>query len=112
MISKNQIEIDLKSNDKEEVLKTLLYLTFNIDDFEWAQKMCLLIIGTSADEDIIGLAITCIGHIARIYKKIDTTLVIPVLERKHQDIRFSGRVEDTLDDITIFVKNNNLTIET
>ncbi|WP_040364023.1 hypothetical protein [Commensalibacter intestini] len=107
MISKNQIEINLKSNDKNQVLKTLLYLTFNIDDFKWAQKMCLDTINTSADEDVIGLAITCIGHIARIYKKIDTALVTPVLERKRQDIRFSGRVEDALDDITIFVKNNS-----
>ncbi len=50
-----------------------------------------------------GLAMTCIGHVARMHKVIDKSLVIPVLFEKLKHSTLSGRVQDALDDIDIFI---------
>lgn len=101
--SKEEIEKILASNDVEKVTKALLYLTFNIDDFDWVQNTILRMVAND-EEDISGLAMTCLGHLARIYAKIDKGKVIPCLVLKANDERFKGRVEDALDDIHMFVK--------
>lgn len=102
--SKKDVEAILKSsNDVGKVTEALLYLTFNIADFDWAQDTLLKMV-SSPQEDISGLAITCLGHLARIYSKIDRDKVIPCLKRKAQDRHFEGRVSDALDDIKLFAK--------
>ncbi|WP_271839124.1 hypothetical protein [Commensalibacter communis] len=42
--------------------------------------MCLDIINMHEDEDIVGLSITCIGHIARMYEKVNMALITSILE--------------------------------
>ncbi|ORF43786.1 hypothetical protein [Gilliamella apicola] len=101
--SKENIEKILESNDVEKVTDALLYLTFNIDDFDWVQDTILRMI-SNLEEDISGLAITCVGHLARIYSKIDKDKIIPCLQLKAKDKRFEGRVGDALDDINMFAK--------
>lgn len=99
--SKKQLQNRLNSQDKKIATDALLYLTFNIDDFDWVQDICIEMVDNK-DEDISGLAITCIGHLAKIYSKIDRKKVLPVLSEKAKDNRFTGRVEDALDDIEMF----------
>ncbi|MFP1787663.1 hypothetical protein [Lonsdalea quercina] len=99
--SKREIELLLKTDDKEQVTNALLYLTFNISDVPWVLDKIIEMI-QSDDEDICGLAITCIGHIARIYGKINKEKVMPVLKRKAKQSKYSGRVEDAIDDINMF----------
>jgi len=96
-----ELENILKSEDIEKVTNALLYITFNVDDFDWVQEMCINMVNHK-DEDVSGLAITCLGHIARIHSKISRKKVIPVLEEKAKDSKFTGRVEDAMDDIDIF----------
>lgn len=92
------------SHEPEIINNTLLYITFNIDDIDWVEDCCLSLIDND-NEDISGLAITCLGHIARIHSKINKQKVIPVLIEKQKSFNLSGRVEDALDDINIFTKN-------
>ena len=50
--SKENIEKILESNDVEKVTDALLYLTFNIDDFDWVQDTILRMI-SNPEEDIV-----------------------------------------------------------
>ncbi|WUR12178.1 hypothetical protein E7V67_021115 [[Empedobacter] haloabium] len=101
---KDEIETLLKSSDSNVVIDALMYLCFNINDPDWAQEKCLDAIENGMNEDIRGLGITCIGHIARMHGKIDRQKVMPALERKLKDSALSGRAQDAMDDIETFVK--------
>jgi hypothetical protein len=81
-----------------------MYLCFNINGPDWIQDRCVEAIEHGENDDIKGLGITCIGHVARMYGKVDKTKVIPLLERKLQDGSLGGRAQDALDDIDTFVK--------
>lgn len=99
-LSKSDMSSIFKSGNKKNITDLLLYITFNIDDFEWVQEQCIKMIA-SKDEDISGLAITCIGHIARIYSKISANSLV-ALRKKRNDTQLGGRVQDALDDIETF----------
>jgi hypothetical protein len=102
--SKEELEVQLKSTNHNVVIDALMYLCFNIDDPDWIQDKCVEAIERGKNDDIRGLGITCIGHVARMYAKVDKEKVIPVLEGKLRDNSLSGRAQDALDDIETFVK--------
>lgn len=102
--SKEELETLLTSSDSNVVIDALMYLCFNINDPDWIQDKCIEAIENGSNDDIRGLGITCIGHVARMYAKIDKEKVMPVLERKLHDESLSGRAQDALDDIDVFVK--------
>ena len=92
----------LKSDDASLVTKTLLYITFHHPNDRWVQDICLLLLDNE-NADIKGLAITCLGHLARIHKRLDTKKVFAILEDKKDDEALKGRIEDAIEDITLFV---------
>ncbi|MBR8220261.1 hypothetical protein [Burkholderia ambifaria] len=102
--SKEELEILLRSVDSNVVVDALMYLCFNINDPDWIQDKCIEAIEGGMNEDIKGLGITCIGHVARMYAKVNKDKVLPVLERKLKDDSLAGRAQDALDDIDTFVK--------
>ena len=102
--SKSDLEKLLKSENKKEIIDFLLYIGINETDAEWAQDVCISF-SSHKDEDISGLAITCIGHSARINRATNKERVISFLKEKLNDPRLSGRAQDAIDDIDIFVKD-------
>jgi hypothetical protein len=101
--SKEQIEVMLLSEDAAVATDALLYLCFNIDDPEWVQLKCVEAIQNHRSDDVRGLALTCIGHVARMHKVIDKPLVMPVLLENLKYKTLSGRAQDALDDIDTFI---------
>lgn len=101
---KEEIEDFLKSTDSDVVINALMYLCFNIRDPDWVQDKCIDAIEKGMNNDIRGLGITCIGHVARIYAKVNTEKVIPILKSTLSDSSLAGRAQDALDDIDTFVK--------
>ena len=53
---------------------------------------------------VTGLAVTSLGHIARIHRQLDLDKVLPVLEKLRSDPEIGGRVEDALDDIRKYLE--------
>ncbi|MEN5032579.1 hypothetical protein [Pseudomonas sp. Ps21-P2] len=101
--NKQKLEAMLRSEDMTVATDGLLYLCFNIDDPEWIQIKCIDVIENHRNDDVRGLAMTCIGHVARMHKVIDKSLVIPVLFEKLKHSTLSGRAQDALDDIDVFI---------
>ncbi|WP_321840118.1 hypothetical protein [Paraburkholderia bannensis] len=102
--SKEELEIQLNSADKDVAIDALMYLCFNIADPEWIQGKCIEAIENGKDEDVRGLGITCIGHVARMHSQINRGKLMPVLEKCLKDPTLSGRAEDALQDIEMFIK--------
>ncbi|MCH9296900.1 hypothetical protein QM637_22185 [Pantoea allii] len=100
---KLRLEKILGSDDLVKMSDTLLFIAHNISDIEWAEKEFMKK-ADHYDEDISGLAITCLGHLARIQGKIDKKIVIPFLKEKMKSDNpiIASRAEDALDDINMF----------
>lgn len=98
----DEIEKKLKSKDSTLVINTLLEITFHNQNWEWVQDLCIELL-ENENTDIKGLAVTCIGHIARIHGVIDKEKVLKAFESKKHDDTICGRIQDTIDDINVFV---------
>lgn len=99
----NELIQKLSSRDNKEVCQGLLSMVFYEADWKWAQDQCLCFLEHS-DVEISGMAATCLGHIARIHRTLDRKLVETALSKHLKDQRISGLIQDTLDDIIIFIK--------
>jgi len=97
-------ELSLLQSDKNEIsTRALLAITFNDTDWQWAQDLCLDLINHT-NNNISYLAVTCLGHIARIHGKIDKEKVFDAFQLKMSDKEIVGRIEDAISDINMFVK--------
>ncbi len=104
-ITKEAIRI-LHSENVKSATEILLYLSFNFDDWRLVQNECIsLIEDEKLKEDIRRLAVTCLGHLARIHSTIDKEKVVPFLRLyMKQDKQIGGTIADTLEDIELFTK--------
>jgi hypothetical protein len=83
----------------------LLNLTYNEGDRRWLQAFLIECIEADLDDQVRALAITCIGHIARIDRWVDPVLV-GKLHGLEGDSKFAGIAEDALDDIASFASGH------
>ncbi len=101
-ISREQASIAFASNNVEAICDALIRITYHDPDWRWVQEQCIRF-AEFPDADVRGLAVTCLGHLARIHRKLNLEEVLPVLESLLKDPDVAPRVLDTLDDIKIFL---------
>lgn len=101
-IDRNTAVRMLASNNAAFIADALLRSTFYDKDWHWVQQQCLSLLDHPSTE-LKGLAITCLGHLARIHRKLDLELIMEKLEplRSYKDL--SGRIDDLIDDVEIFI---------
>jgi hypothetical protein len=92
----------LAANDIAGITDELLGLTNHDPDWRWVQEQSLALLD-HPDQDVRGLAVTCLGHLARIHRALDLDRVIPALRQRSADPAIAERIEDTMDDIETFV---------
>lgn len=108
-VERNQDFIDLINSDNhEDVAKGLLALSLNADDHEFVQEI-LLRYCSHENPNIRGIAILGFGHMARIHRSINLSIVIPIIEEalKDESIFVKGHALSALDDINMFIINDN-----
>ncbi|MBF0316358.1 MAG: hypothetical protein HQK52_23270 [Oligoflexia bacterium] len=105
MNSKEEVSRILKeANSTRKKIDVLLGAIEGIDDQEWLQSLCLKYIDVD-DIRVAHAAIQGCGYIARIFRKLDTELIIEKLSavvQKHPEL--SCVVNDALDDMEMFMK--------
>ena len=101
-MTREELERNFQSTDTDIITESLVALAFYEKDWRWAQNICLEFLEDS-NPTISGLAAVCLGHIARIHHKLDKKKVLAALERRKKDPLTSGRIEDALSDISIFL---------
>jgi hypothetical protein len=90
------------SADVGRINDALIGLVYHDPDGRWVQDQCLALLDYP-DNDVRGLAVTCLGHIARIHRDLDRDRVLPALEGLRDDPTIGGRAQDALDDIAIYL---------
>jgi len=102
VIDKASAESIFASNDEKQICQTLVSLAFHEQDWQWVQNYCLKFL-QSDNANIAGISATCLGHIARIHRKLEKDKVVSALQLMLSNDQISGVVEDALDDISMFV---------
>jgi hypothetical protein len=98
------LESALASGDERETARALVGLVFHDDDCQWCQGKCLELLDHPSPA-IRRIAVTCLGHIARIHRRLDVVTVMPALQRMRSDADLAGVVDDAVSDIETFVAN-------
>ncbi|MCY8937862.1 CPCC family cysteine-rich protein [Peribacillus frigoritolerans] len=95
----------INSGDTEKVINGLLELSVSSDDLDFVQDI-MVMYSEYEDVKIRGTAILCLGHIAKVYKKINKELVLLIINQGFQDessfVREQSRL--ALDDINFYIK--------
>src|SRR5438067_13879828 len=101
-ITREDAESEFLSGDPGRISNALVRISIHDSDWRWVQGKCLFFVN-SEDPEVRGVAVTCIGHLARIHRDLELKAVVPLLKRLQNDPEIGGRIEDTLDDIESFV---------
>ncbi|MEQ4616655.1 MAG: hypothetical protein ABN482_01245 [Corticimicrobacter sp.] len=99
---KDGLDSALARGDINEICERIVYIAFYCPDWRWAQDYCLILLDYNS-KDVKGVAATCLGHVARIHRRLDKDRVLNVLREHLSDLDISGQVEDAIDDIEIFL---------
>jgi hypothetical protein len=91
-----------ESGEADDVCNALVRLAFHDEDWEWVEDLCLEAT-RNPDPRIRSVAVTCLGHLARIHRRLHLERVSPVLKELLRDNELSGHVKDALDDIKTFL---------
>ncbi len=102
-IEKNVAIQRFRSNDEEAICTALVAVALHEQDWQWVQQSCLEFLDDERAA-VRGAAATCLGHIARIHRRLDKERVLAALEVHQYDREVGGRIADALDDIKTFLK--------
>ncbi len=103
-ITRSEAEAVFATGQPERILYALLSVVYHDPDWRWAQSLCLGY-AHHANTDLRGLAITCLGHLARIHGVLNRELVLPVLCAALSDWEWAvrGKAGDAFDDIGMYL---------
>ena len=76
-LTKDTAVSDLRSGEHPRVVRALLSLALFSQEQTWVKDICVEY-ARSPNENIRGIAILCLGHLARIHGTLDVDSVIPV----------------------------------
>lgn len=76
-ISRQEAEKEFDSNNPSRISNALLRITYHDSDWLWVQSKCLELINYP-DRNVKSIAVTCLGHLARIHGTLDIDKVVPV----------------------------------
>ncbi len=100
-LSHSEAEAIFDSGDVRQMATALVALGLHDHDWKWVQEQCLRFLSHES-EVMVSAAIVSLGHTARINRTIDKDVVLPALQSVAVDPRFTGKVQDALDDIDLF----------
>lgn len=102
-LSRQEIEKAIRADVTPDVCHALISAALYDPDWKWVQNLLLRNLTHEAIE-VRGAAATALGHLARVHRQVDLALVRPALQRLLHDADVSGRAQDALDDISVFVR--------
>jgi hypothetical protein len=102
-IERAAAEAAFKSPDAAVVCRALVGVAYHDPDWKWVQSRCLELL-FHVNPDVRGLAATCLGHVARIHRRLDAAAVKAALAEARKDPLVAGYVDDALDDIKAYIK--------
>lgn len=97
---------EVRSSDIRLSTRALLRLTYEDPDPQWLERTLLDCLSVEMDPQVRALAVTCLGHLARIHHVISDD-AIQQLEGLLEDRVLGGQAEDALGDISYFARDRS-----
>lgn len=101
-MSREEVERAFEQGDPDVLSRVLISVAFHEPDGAWAEARCLAALDHPSPV-VRGLAATCLGHVARIHKRLDLPRAKARLEALKADPYVGGRAADALADIERFL---------
>jgi hypothetical protein len=92
----------VNSGSIEDATDAMLGLTYHEEDQQWHEAFLVSCLAPERDPQIRALAVTCLGHVGRMFGSISSPLTLPELTALLDDPGLGGRAEDALADIGHF----------
>jgi hypothetical protein len=106
-ITREAAEEAFASGDRWRVCEALVDVAFFDPNWQWVESVCVRLSDASAVE-VRAIALTCLGHLARIHRQLDLDLAAPVIRRGLADAQLAGQAQDALDDLIVFLGTDAL----
>jgi len=103
--TEEDVEVVLRRGDPAELLYVPIVVSMDPPDFEWAQGICIRLAAHS-DHTVRGNAILGFGHLARTCRRLDESVVRPLIESAlHDTHRYvRGQAFSAADDVKHYLK--------
>lgn len=97
----------IANGDQGEAADALLSLVNYDPERVWLEEILVGIVKDPDAGPLRSLAVTCLGHVARLHRAIDQQNVVPLLEQLTADPVLGGVAQEALDDVDVFVRRGN-----
>lgn len=101
-IGRKEAQEDLDSGVPERVSEALVRLSLHDPERAYVGEILAAHL-KSHDAWVRRVAATCVGHVARIHRSLDSARFVPLLEKLRTDERTVGSMNDALEDIDAYV---------
>ena len=101
-VSRGEAASRLESSDPSEVVEALLGLALHDPDWRHVQRICLRL-ADHPDVSVRRNVATALGHLARLHRRLDLDVVLPVLSQLHDDDSTRPWVDHAYDDLAVFL---------
>ncbi|HEY1067138.1 MAG TPA: hypothetical protein VGE52_13550 [Pirellulales bacterium] len=92
----------LLSEDSSRIIEAIYSLSLYDSDDGQAESVCLALL-EHHDISVRRAAVQCLGHIARLTRKLNLEQVLPMLSSLSGNDQLSGQVADALDDLQMYL---------
>jgi hypothetical protein len=99
--SREDLETDLASHDRQRICTALMSAALNDPDRKWIETLIVRFIAHQ-DPWVRGVAALAAGHTARRHRQLDASIP-PLVAELLENPETSGKAEDALDDIEVFL---------
>jgi len=86
-----------------EICTATVNAVHHISDYDWLVEQFTSLLAHT-ESDVRGVAITCVGHLARLHEGADREELLALLTSLKDDEALSGRVQDAIDDVNTFLE--------
>jgi hypothetical protein len=100
--SRDELASDLSSDDPHRVATAIIAAALHENDRRYVEDLIVQLL-EHPDAWVRGASAIAAGHIARIHRSLDIDRIVPMINRLLKDSRTSGKAQDALDDILMFV---------
>jgi len=97
-----ELAADLSSGDGRTIATALTSAALYDADREYVEGLIVQFLQHS-DPWVRGVSAICAGHIARIHQALSTDKIVPLIETLLADPQTTGKAQDALDDIRMFL---------
>ena len=103
--SHEDVEQAIRADDIEALLRAVIGVSMHDDDWRYAQDLCVRL-SSHPHFNVRGNAVLGFGHIARVHRQLERSLVQPIIQAALRDESdyIRGQADSAMDDTAFFLK--------